>query len=150
MLVLTEAAAEVVKSVTSTPQTPEGAGLRIESDAQEPETPGALRVTAALGPSENDQVIETWGARVFLEPQAAAYLEDKVLDARFDEQGEAHFSLGMQADAQSLYRGDTKPAAGGEGRAGDRDAGPAQRRAAHPCTPALNVRAGPVRTARTA
>jgi iron-sulfur cluster assembly protein len=100
MLVLTEAAAEVVKSVTSTPQAPDGAGLRIASSAPEPETPDALRVTAALGPSENDQVIESSGARVFVEPLAAAYLEDKVLDARFDEQGEAHFSLAVQGPAQ--------------------------------------------------
>jgi iron-sulfur cluster assembly protein len=33
---------------------------------------------------------------VFLEPQAAAYLDDKVLDAEVDEQGKAHFALGMQ------------------------------------------------------
>jgi len=33
MLVLTEAAAEVVKSLTATPQGPEGAGLRITSSA---------------------------------------------------------------------------------------------------------------------
>jgi hypothetical protein len=33
---------------------------------------------------------------VFLEPLAAIYLEDKVLDARVDEQGNAHFSVGMQ------------------------------------------------------
>jgi Fe-S cluster assembly iron-binding protein IscA len=96
MLVLTEAAAEVVKSVTSTPQAPGGAGLRIASSAPEPQSPGALQLTAATGPGENDQVIEADGARVFLEPQAAIYLEDKILDARVDEQGEAHFSLGMQ------------------------------------------------------
>ena len=96
MLVLTEAAAEVVKSVTSTPQAPGGAGLRIASSAPEPESPGALQLTAATGPGENDQVIEAAGARVFLEPQAAIYLEDKILDARVDEQGQAHFSLGMQ------------------------------------------------------
>jgi Fe-S cluster assembly iron-binding protein IscA len=96
MLVLTEAAAEVVESVTATPQAQDGAGLRIESSAPEPEDPGALRVTVAAGPSENDQVIEAAGARVFLEPQAAAYLEDKVLDAQVDEQGNAHFSLGVQ------------------------------------------------------
>ena len=96
MLVLTEAAAEVVKSVTSTPQAPGGAGLRIASSAPEPESPGALQLTAATEPGENDQVIEAAGARVFLEPQAAIYLEDKILDARVDEQGEAHFSLGMQ------------------------------------------------------
>jgi Fe-S cluster assembly iron-binding protein IscA len=96
MLVLTEAAAEVVKSVTSTLQAPGGAGLRIASSAPEPESPGALQLTAATRPGENDQVIEAAGARVFLEPQAAIYLEDKILDARVDEQGEAHFSLGMQ------------------------------------------------------
>ncbi len=100
MLVLTEAAAEVVKSITTASQAPAGAGLRIASSAPEPENPGALRVAAAAGPSENDQVIEADGARVFVEPQAAVYLEDKVLDAEFDEQGEAHFSLGIQDPGQ--------------------------------------------------
>ena len=101
MLVLTEAAAEVVKSVTSTPQTPGGAGLRIVSSASEPEDPGALQVVAVAGPGENDQVIEATGARVFLEPQAAAYLDDKVLDAQLDEQGKAQFFLDMQ-DADQI------------------------------------------------
>lgn len=100
MLVLTEAAAEVVKSVTSTPQIPDGAGLRIASSPSEPEDPGALQVTAVAGPGENDQVIEAAGARVFLEPQAAAYLDDKVLDAQFDEQGNAQFTLGTQDAGQ--------------------------------------------------
>jgi iron-sulfur cluster assembly protein len=95
MLVLTEAAAEVVKSVTSTAQAPDGAGLRIAS-APEPEGPNALQLTATTGPKEDDQVIEAAGARVFVEPQAALYLEDKVLDAQVDEQGNAHFALAMQ------------------------------------------------------
>jgi iron-sulfur cluster assembly protein len=99
MLVLTEAAAEVVKSVTSTPQAPDGAGLRIASAAPEPESPGELQVTTTTGPLENDQVVEAAGARVFLEPQAALYLEDKILDARLDDQGNAQFSLGMQDSA---------------------------------------------------
>jgi len=100
MLVLTEAAAEVVKSVTSIGQTPSGAGLRIASTAPEPESPGGLQVTAATGPRENDKVIEAGGARVFLEPQAAVYLEDKVLDAQIDEDGNARFSLGVQHPGQ--------------------------------------------------
>lgn len=100
MLVLTEAAAEAVKSVTSTSQVRDGAGLRIASSAPYPERPDALQVTAAAGPAENDQVIEAAGARVFLEPQAAAYLEDKVLDAQLDEQGKAHFSLAVQDPGQ--------------------------------------------------
>ena len=96
MLVLTEAAAEVVKSVTLTPQAPQGAGLRIASPVAEPETPGSLELVAAAGPAENDQVLEAAGARVFLEPNAALYLADKVLDAQVDPQGNARFSLGVQ------------------------------------------------------
>jgi iron-sulfur cluster assembly protein len=96
MLVLTEAAAELVKSLTSATETPEGSGLRIASSTTEPESPEALQVSAAPGPDENDQVIDAAGAHVYLEPHAAAYLEDKVLDAQIDSEGKAHFSLGVQ------------------------------------------------------
>ena len=99
MLVLTEAAAEAVKTLTSTPQGPEGAGLRISS--AESGDPGSLRVAAAPGPGENDQVIEAAGAHVYLEPLAAAFLEDKVLDAQVGTDGMAHFSLGLQDDGQA-------------------------------------------------
>ena len=75
------------------------AGLRIASPAGS--DPGALQVTAAPGPSANDQVVEAAGAHVYLEPQAAAYLEDKVLDAEVDSEGKAHFSLGLQGPAQA-------------------------------------------------
>jgi iron-sulfur cluster assembly protein len=96
MLVLTEAAAEVVKSITSTAQAPEGSGLRIASSAAESGDPGALQISAAAGPGQDDQVIEAAGAHVYLEPQAAAYLSDKVLDAQVDQEGKAHFSLDLQ------------------------------------------------------
>ncbi|MGI9007546.1 MAG: Fe-S cluster assembly protein HesB [Streptosporangiaceae bacterium] len=96
MLVLTEAAAEVVKAITSTPQAPEGSGLRIESSVPEPGNPGELQLAAATGPAEHDQVIDASGAHVFLEPQAAAYLDDKILDAQVDQQGNPQFSLGTQ------------------------------------------------------
>jgi iron-sulfur cluster assembly protein len=101
MLVLTEAAAEVVKALTSTPQAPEGSGLRIASSTPDPGDPGALQLSAAPGPGENDQVIDAAGARLYVEPQAAAYLEDKVLDARVDKEGQAHFSLGVQGPSQA-------------------------------------------------
>jgi Fe-S cluster assembly iron-binding protein IscA len=100
MLVLTEAAAEVVKSLTSTPQAPDEAGLRIASSDPIPDNPGALQVSAAPGPSENDQVIESGGAHIYLEPQAAAYLEDKVLDAQVDSSGNPHFTLGLQRSSE--------------------------------------------------
>jgi Fe-S cluster assembly iron-binding protein IscA len=96
MMVLTEAAAEVVKSVTSVPEAPESAGLRIASSIPEPRDPSSLELTAASGPDADDEVIETAGARVFLEPHAAAYLDDKVLDAQIDAQGNARFSVSRQ------------------------------------------------------
>ncbi len=95
MLVLTEAATEVVKALTSTPMAPEGSGLRIYSAVRQPEGPQELQLSAVPGPAENDQVLEAAGAQVFLEPQAAEYLDDKVLDAQV-EAGKAQFSLGVQ------------------------------------------------------
>src|SRR5262249_7749063 len=95
MLVLTEAAAEVVKAISSTPQAPEGSGLRIASSAGAAD-PGALQVTTAPGPSENDQVIEAAGAHLSVEPEAAVSLEERVLGAEVDSEGKAHFPLGMQ------------------------------------------------------
>ena len=100
MLVLTEAAAEAVKSVTSASRASEGAGLRIASSVLQPQDPGALQVTPAPGPGQGDQVVEAAGARVFVEPQAAAYLADKVLDAQIDVQGKAQFTLGVQRPGQ--------------------------------------------------
>jgi Fe-S cluster assembly iron-binding protein IscA len=47
-------------------------------------------------PDAEDQVLEAAGARVFVAPQAARYLEDKILDAQIDETGNARFSLGVQ------------------------------------------------------
>ena len=82
MLVLTEAAARVVKSVTATLEEAGTAGLRIASVAPGPEGHDALQVTTAPVPEENDQVIEVCAARIYLEPQAAALLEDMILDAQ--------------------------------------------------------------------
>ena len=100
MLVLTESAAEVVKALTATPDAPESAGLRIASAAANSATPGGLQVSAAPGPDANDQVLESEGAHVYLEPQAAAFLEDKVLDAEVDAEGKPHFSLAVQGPGQ--------------------------------------------------
>ena len=97
MLVLTGTATDVVKAITSTPESPGEAGLRIASSATETGRPGDLQLSAAPGPGENDQVIDAAGAHVYLEPQAAAYLDDKVLDAQVDSEGKAHFALGVQS-----------------------------------------------------
>jgi iron-sulfur cluster assembly protein len=96
MLVLTEAAAQAVRSLIPAQQASTGGGLRISSAVAQPQEPSALQVTTAPGPGQADQVIEAAGARVFIEPQASMYLADKVLDAETDAQGKARFSLGVQ------------------------------------------------------
>jgi iron-sulfur cluster assembly protein len=109
MLVLTEAAALAVKSITATLQESGTAALRIASSAPGSEDPGALQVTATPGPGENDQVIQAGGARIYLEPRAAAFLDDKILDAQPDAQGNARFSLGVQGNGRAYQQRGGQP-----------------------------------------
>ena len=93
MLTLTENASTIVKTLTD--QSPEeSAGLRISSS-----NPDSTAFAAAVTPEPeaSDQVVESGGARIFLETQAAQVLDDKVLDAQVDEQGGVSFAIGALA-----------------------------------------------------
>lgn len=80
LLALTDSAVQAVKDiVSSSDQIPETAGLRMV--AERAGTQATLQVSVVPLPAEDDEVIEEQGARVFLEPEAAALLDDKVLDA---------------------------------------------------------------------
>jgi iron-sulfur cluster assembly protein len=94
MLTITDTAAEAIKGIVASPQVPEGAGLRIAT-RPEGSAEGALEVSVAAVPAEDDQVVEESGAQVFLEPHAAEALDDKVLDAEI-ERGEVRFAVGEQ------------------------------------------------------
>ncbi|MGH3029365.1 MAG: HesB/IscA family protein [Gaiellaceae bacterium] len=81
MLTLTSNAAEAVKTIAeASPELPNDSGLRIQA---EPTGEGQVSFELAMveSPDEGDQVIEEAGARVFVEPEAALILEDKILDA---------------------------------------------------------------------
>jgi iron-sulfur cluster assembly protein len=79
VLALTENAIEAVKTVVwSTDSPTELCGLRVVAPHGAEED---LELNVARLPAEDDEVIEERGARVFLEPGAAALLDDKVLDA---------------------------------------------------------------------
>jgi Fe-S cluster assembly iron-binding protein IscA len=91
MLTLTEEATTAVKTITA--QFPDAAhgGVRIEG-AGTPESQFALSVVDA--PETGDAVVENAGARVFLDTDAAAVLDDRVLDAQIDpEQGSVQFAV---------------------------------------------------------
>jgi iron-sulfur cluster assembly protein len=49
-------------------------------------------VSVAAMPGEDDEVVESDGARVFLEPNAATLLDDKLLDASV-EQNDVSFMI---------------------------------------------------------
>jgi iron-sulfur cluster assembly protein len=96
VLTLTENATLVIKSITGVEGAPEGAGVRI---SQENPTDPALAVTTTESPAKGDQVLEEGGARVFLESNAAATLDDKILDAAVDDKGGVEFLLVPQPGA---------------------------------------------------
>lgn len=91
MLTLTPNASAVVKQLVD--QIEGQSGLRISQDSPES---AALEVSPAPGPEATDQVVEADGAQVFLEPNAATSLDDKVLDATVDQEGQVEFSLALQ------------------------------------------------------
>jgi iron-sulfur cluster assembly protein len=93
MLTLTDTASTVVKTIVDQSPASETGGLRIQSTDQ-PE--GRFEVNVVTEPEATDSVVERDGARVFLEPGAAAVLDDKTLDAQVDDAGAVRFALSSQ------------------------------------------------------
>lgn len=99
MLTVTDTAAEVIHSIV-TQAAPDDSGLRISSQLQsEGET--ALAIFPSAGPASGDQVVEArdGDAQVYLDPAVALLLDDQVLDAVVDEQGEIAFLLAARPSA---------------------------------------------------
>jgi hypothetical protein len=100
VLAITEDAAAAIKGIVGSPGLPDGAGLRItqeqnvESDGQTPRTD--LRLSVVAAPEDGDQVLEA--ERVFVDPDAAELLADKLLDADVVDD-EVRFSLDIQAES---------------------------------------------------
>jgi iron-sulfur cluster assembly protein len=86
MLMLTRDATELIQQLATAPETE---GVRITPAAHSsPNSSGpTFHIELAAAPSVEDTVIEAEGAHIFLAPDAASALADKVLDA--DLHGEA-------------------------------------------------------------
>jgi iron-sulfur cluster assembly protein len=93
-LALTDNAVEAVKSIVSSSGN-ETSGLRMVAERAGAQANFQLSVVRL--PAEDDEVIEERGARVFLEPEAASLLDDKVLDASI-EQNQVAFTLADQIE----------------------------------------------------
>ncbi|ATL70494.1 hypothetical protein IU500_07795 [Nocardia terpenica] len=92
MLMLTPDAIEAVRTITSAEGTPTEAGLRISTD----DGAETLQLAVASAPAEQDQVLTAEGSRIFLDEQAAAFLDDKILDTGLDADGQGTFVLAQQ------------------------------------------------------
>lgn len=92
MLTMTDNAVAAIRSLTAQPNVPDSAGLRIATDPGA----GALQLTVAPEPHEGDQVVDSAGAKCFLDTDAAMLLDDKALDATVDDQGAVQFALAEQ------------------------------------------------------
>lgn len=78
MLAITETAAQAINSVVAANALPSGSGVRISASSPD----GGLELSVTSQPAADDTVVQDAGANVFLEPAAAAVLDDKVLDAQ--------------------------------------------------------------------
>ncbi len=88
MLTLTENATNIVKQITDQPGVE---GLRISEESE-----GAFGIALVEGAAEGDQVVENEGAAVYLDPAAAQAMDDKILDAGVDGEGNLQFGLSEQ------------------------------------------------------
>jgi iron-sulfur cluster assembly protein len=95
LLALTDSAVEAVKDIVSSAEVPETGGLRLV--AEQAGTRANFQLSVVPLPAEEDEVIDKQGARVFLEPEAASLLGDKVLDASV-EQNQVAFMIADQIE----------------------------------------------------
>jgi iron-sulfur cluster assembly protein len=89
MVNLTDNAVTAIQNLTGQPDMPAGAGLRMAADAAR----GAWTLSLAAAPIEGDAIVESAGARLFLDPDVAIVLTDKTIDAETDNDGQFNFTI---------------------------------------------------------
>jgi iron-sulfur cluster assembly protein len=92
VLTLTGRAVETIRTLTSQSGLPANTGLRMSLPAGPDGEPGKVALSLER-PHPDDAVIEDEGARVFVDAEAAPVIGDSELDAQFDQDGRAAFTL---------------------------------------------------------
>jgi iron-sulfur cluster assembly protein len=100
VLAISEDAATAIRGIVGAAGVPEGAGLRITREVNtdeggEPRTD--LRLSVVAAPQEGDEILQE--EHVFIDPDAAELLDDKLLEADFVGD-EVQFSLDVQAESR--------------------------------------------------
>lgn len=94
MLTITSDAADAIRTVVDAAELPDLGGMRISTGSLSSNGRGpTLELQIVDSPDPEDEVLDDEGAKVFLDPLAAAHLENKTLDADYEAGGEIRFSL---------------------------------------------------------
>jgi Fe-S cluster assembly iron-binding protein IscA len=91
VLTLTPTAAEAVRRLVDSAPIETAEGLRI-SPGHATAAGTSLELAIVDGPEIDDEQVTESGAHVFLEPEVAEFMDDKVLDAELEETG-VRFSI---------------------------------------------------------
>lgn len=106
MLTVTDQAATAIKGLIQQSEVPDG-GLRIYAEPLEGDQ-ASLELALTPQPGPGDQVMESEGALIYLETNAAAFLDDKVLDAAPEGDG-VRFSINQQGGPDASQDGAGQP-----------------------------------------
>ncbi|MER7889344.1 adhesin [Micromonospora sp. NPDC094482] len=89
MLTMTDNAVLVIRDLANQQDVAEDGGVRIAADAEA----GSLTVELVAEPIQGDHVVDTEGARIFLDADAAEILGDASVDATVDDDGIIQFGF---------------------------------------------------------
>ncbi|MBM7079394.1 MULTISPECIES: adhesin [Micromonospora] len=92
MLTMTDNAVLVIRDLAAQQDVAQDGGLRIAADTEA----GALTIELVPVPAQGDQVVDTEGARIFLDADAAELLNDSSVDASVDDEGVVQFGFTEQ------------------------------------------------------
>lgn len=94
MFAVTRDAVEAVRAAVDALSAPESAGIRISLAPHSFNGHGpSIAVELVDAPGADDEMLYGDGAKVFVAPEAAGALEDKVLDAEIAPQGQIKFAI---------------------------------------------------------
>jgi Fe-S cluster assembly iron-binding protein IscA len=94
MLTITADAEQAVRVALEAAEAPESAGIRLSTSTHTSNGTGPeIKLELVEAPDSDDAVIGADGARIFLAPDVAPSLDDKLLDAEIEPDGEIHFAL---------------------------------------------------------
>lgn len=97
MLTVSEEAARAINTLVTENQMPEGSGLRITRQGDSTRSEG-LGLSIATTPAEDESVIESNGAKVFLPPNLVKVLDEQELHVEhYTEDGEEKLNFTVEA-----------------------------------------------------